>query len=159
MPEIHELPPQLLPLAWLVGTWRGEGVGGYPTLEADFRFGQQLTFTAYGKPVLQYTSETWRLDDGAPMARESGFWRPQPEGGLEVLLAQPTGFVELFYGTVSGTKIELSTDLVARTRTAKEVSAEHRLYGLVEGELMYAMDLAAVGQPLQPHLSARLKRV
>ncbi len=155
----EELPGDLLPLSWLIGTWQGEGVGGYPTLEADFRYGQQLTFAWYGKPVLQYSSETWSLEDARPMAREVGFWRPQPAGMLEVLLAQPTGFVEMFYGTVTGTKIEIVTDLVGRTRTAKEVSAEKRLYGLVDGDLMYAMDLAAVGQPLQPHLSARLKRV
>lgn len=157
--DMPDLPEQLLPLAWLLGSWRGEGVGGYPTLAEDFRYGQLLTFGFYGKPVLQYASETWALDDGRPLARESGFWRPQPAGRLEVLLAQPTGLVEVFYGTVTGTKIELSTDLVARTHSAKEVTAEHRLYGLVEDELMYAMDMAAVGQPLQPHLSARLKRI
>jgi THAP4-like, heme-binding beta-barrel domain len=33
------------------------------------------------------------------------------------------------------------------------------LYGLVDGELMWAFDMAAVDQPLQPHLSARLRRV
>lgn len=147
------------PLAFLLGTWRGEGLGGYPTLPADFRYGQEVTFTDYGKPALAYRSVTWRLDDPAvPMAREVGFWRPQDDGALEVVLAQPTGLVEIFYGRVTGTQVELATDLIARTRTAKEVTAERRLYGLVEDELMYAMDLAAVGQPLQPHLSARLRR-
>ena len=49
--------------------------------------------------------------------------------------------------------------MVARTETAKSVTALHRLYGLVEGDLAYAVDMAAVDQPLQPHLSARLARV
>ena len=74
-----------------------------------------------------------------------------------MLLAHPTGFVEIYLGEVDGAKIELRTDVVARTETAKEYTAGHRLYGLVEGELMWAYDMAAVGQPLQPHLSAQLR--
>ena len=46
-----------------------------------------------------------------------------------------------------------------RTETAKEYNAGHRLYGLVDGDLMWAFDMAAMGQPLQPHLWGRLKRV
>jgi hypothetical protein len=48
---------------------------------------------------------------------------------------------------------------VVRTATAKEVNAGHRLYGIVEGALLYAQDMAAVGEPLTSHLSARLIRV
>jgi len=65
----------------------------------------------------------------------------------------------VYVGTVDGTRIEMATDVVARTSSAKEVSAGRRLYGLVDDELMYAMDMAAVGQPLTAHLSARLRRV
>ena len=50
------------------------------------------------------------------------------------------------------------TDVVARTSSAKEVTAGHRLYGVVGPDLAWAYDMAAVGQPLQPHLSAQLKR-
>ena len=76
-----------------------------------------------------------------------------------MLLVHPTGVAEVYVGEVVFRKIELQTDLVARTHTAKEVSANHRLYGLVEGDLAYAVDMAAVGQELQPHFSARLKPV
>ena len=75
------------------------------------------------------------------------------------MLAHPTGIVEIYLGEISGTRIEMATDVVARTATAKEVAAGHRLYGLAGADLAYAYDMAAVGQPLQPHLSARLKRV
>ena len=152
------LPAELAPLAFLLGKWRGEGVGGYPTIH-DFRYGQEVSFAAYGKPVLAYDSRAWALDDGRPLARETGYWRPKGGGDLEVVLAHPTGVVEVLLGHVDGTTVEISSDVVARTPTAKEVTGEHRLYGLVGAELMYAVDLAAVGQPLQPHLSARLSRV
>ena len=43
--------------------------------------------------------------------------------------------------------------MVARTETAKDYTAGHRLYGLVDGDLLWAYDMAAVDQPLQPHIS------
>lgn len=152
---LHE---DLAPLAFLLGTWRGEGVGGYPTMES-FRYGEEITFRHNGKPFLAYTQRTWALDDDRPLHGEAGYWRPQPGGGVEVVMAHPTGVVEIYYGTVTGTQVEIATDLVARTTSAKEVTALKRLFGLVEGRLLYAVDMAAVGQALQSHLSATLDRV
>jgi THAP4-like, heme-binding beta-barrel domain len=159
MTEPH---PDVARLGFLLGRWEGAGVGGYPTIES-FRFGQEIEFTHNGKPYLIYTSQTWRLDDegniGVPLARESGFWRMQANDEVEVLLAHPTGITEIYLGQVSGTRVEMATDVVARTATAKEVTAGRRLYGLVGEDLAWAYDMAAVGQELQPHISGQLKRV
>jgi len=155
MTDVH---PDLAPIAFLLGRWRGEGVGGYPTMD-DFRYGEEVTFRHNGKPFLAYEQRTWALDDGRPLHAETGYWRPQPGNALEVVLAHPTGVVEIYYGTVAFHRIELATDLVARTTSAKEVSALKRLYGIVDGRLMYAVDMAAVGEPMASHLSATLDRV
>ena len=48
---------------------------------------------------------------------------------------------------------------MARTATAAEVTASNRLYGLVEGDLMWVWELAAFGHPLQSYASARLSRL
>ena len=158
-PAMHEA---LAPVAFLLGRWEGAGVVGYPTIESA-QFGQEITFGHNGKPFLIYSSRTWLLDEegrpGRPLAMETGFWRPQPERQLEVLLVHPTGISEIYLGEVTGTKIEMATDAVVRTASAKEVTAGRRLYGLVEADLAYAYDMAAVGQPLQAHASARLKHV
>ena len=53
----------------------------------------------------------------------------------------------------------MATDGVMRSPLAKEYSAASRMYGYVHSNLMWVMDMAAVGQPLQPHLSGELKRV
>lgn len=158
-PEPH---PDLGPLKFLIGDWEGAGVGGYPTIES-FRFGQEISFSHNGKPFLIYRSVTWRIDDegnlGAPLGMETGYWRPRPDGTVEVVLAHPTGIAEIYVGTVKGTRVELRTDVVARTGSAKEVTEGHRLYGLIGEDLGWAYDMAAVGQPLTSHLSAQLKRV
>jgi len=157
-----ELHPSLVPLRFLIGRWEGAGVVGYPTIESA-NFGQEISFSHIGKPFLIYSSRTWLLEPdgtiGRPLAMESGYWRPQPDRGLEVLLAHPTGIIEIYLGQVTGTKIEMATDAVVRTSTAKEVTAGQRLYGLIGADLGWAYDMAAVGQPLQSHVSAQLKRV
>jgi hypothetical protein len=65
----------------------------------------------------------------------------------------------VWYGHADGAKFELATDAVARTETAKDYSAGKRLYGLVDGDLLWTHDMAAMGQPLQSHIWARLQRV
>ncbi|MGZ4601847.1 MAG: FABP family protein [Oryzihumus sp.] len=157
-----DLPPELLPLAWMIGRWEGAGVVGYPTIES-VNFGQEIIVSNDGRPFLEWQSRTWLLNDAGeqvrPLATELGFWRPAGDGEVELLLTHPTGIVEMYHGTVEPAKIEIRTDGVIRSPLAKEYNAGHRLYGLVESQLMWAMDMAAAGQPLQSHASAQLKRV
>jgi len=157
----HDLHPECARVAWLLGTWRGNGHGHYPTIE-PFQFGQECIFTHDGRPFFHYLSRSWIVDETGATVRnaaiETGFLRPKADGSFEWLLTHHTGFVEIWLGTVDGPKLEMSTDAVARTSTAKEYVAGHRLYGLVEGDLLWAFDMAAMGQELQPHLWGRLLR-
>jgi THAP4-like, heme-binding beta-barrel domain len=161
-PDLHEL---CLPLLPLVGVWRGEGEAVYPTIKGPYRYGQQITFAHDGRPFLTYESRAWLLSATGevirPAAREAGFWRPQPDETIEVLLMHATGISEVYYGRPrSQTSWEISTDAVLRTASAKDVAAATRLYGIVDGgDLAYVEERAMVGRPLQPHISARLQRV
>lgn len=161
----------MLPVSWLIGQWVGVGTGQYPSIE-DFQFGQEVQFSCDGRPFLTYWSRSWLLDGEGnrvrPTATESGFLRPYPDRSLELLLTHPTGYSEIWEGrvevtgleqdTITGAKIELRTDVVARAEAAKPYTAGHRLYGLVDGDLLWTFDMAAVGHDLQNHLAARLKR-
>jgi len=83
------------------------------------------------------------------------------DGGfdIEVSLVHPGGIAELYLGQVKGPRIDLATDAVLRTAGAKPYAAATRMYGLVDNHLLWAWDIAALGQDLRTHASARLARV
>jgi hypothetical protein len=154
-PSLH---PDAAPLGFLLGTWRGEGTGHYPTI-APFGYGEEVRFWHVGKPFVAYSQRTWALDDRRPLHSEAGFWRPKPDGIVELVIAIPTGHVEVDEGTVEGTTVSVSSRTVSFTTTAKAVTAVARRLEVDGDVLRYVMSMAAVGEPLQEHLTAELGRV
>jgi nitrobindin-like protein len=162
---LFEIPADLhalcVPLAFLLGAWEGEGIVEYPTVQRR-AFAQRIEFAQNGKPFLYYLSRTWEIDDAGerirPLAMETGFWRPAEDKSLEVLLSHPTGFLEALAGEIRGPRIEIATTKVVKVESAKDYRMGHRLYGLVEGRLMWVYEMEAMGYPLQAHVSAELKR-
>ena len=78
---------------------------------------------------------------------------------IEVVVVHPGGVSEVYLGTVKGGRIDLGTDAVMRTANAKEYAAATRIYGIVDDHLLWAWDIAALGQDLRTHSSGRLARV
>lgn len=165
------LAPEVYPLAWLVGRWRGEGVVVYPNVP-ETTVVQEVVVDHDGGPYLTWTS-TLRLaptdeePEGRVWSTESGFWRvpadrpadiPADRHPVELLLVDPAGHLTLYFGMVGNGRIDLASDLIARTQDAAEIARATRLYGLVQGELLWTWDLEAFGEPLQSYASARLVR-
>jgi hypothetical protein len=145
-------------LSALVGTWEGTGTGTYPTIPG-FAYVESATFAvAPGKPFLAYEQRTRAADDGRPLHRESGFLRPGADGAVEWVIAQPTGHAEVSAGTFDGTTLEVTTVGIVTSATALEVRQLRRRYVVDGDELRYELEMAAVGQPLQRHLVAGLRR-
>jgi len=149
--------PEVEALAFLLGTWSGEGRGEYPTI-SPFGYRETVTFTHAGKPFLAYAQRTVAVDDGRPLHSETGYLRSPRPGWVELVLAHPTGVVEVDEGPFSGSSLRLRSSVVAGTSTAKEVTAIERDLHFEPGAISYAVRMAAVGQPLSHHLEARLRR-
>jgi hypothetical protein len=165
-----ELPPEIVRISWLLGHWEGVGQGQYPN-SSNFSFIQQLEFNNDGRPFIEYESKSWELkadgSAGKPLHSEKGFWKPGEGTSVEVSISHVTGISEIWTGlnevlTIEEAKItsaraRIATQWVGRVPSAKPVDAGDRLYGLMNGELMWTYDMAAVGQEMQNHLWARLK--
>lgn len=153
------LAPNLARVSPLLGTWRGEGSGYYPTID-DFSYTEEVTFTDVGKPFLLYVQRTWG-PDGSPMHTETGYLRVVGPGAVEFVLSQPTGQAELAEGTLTAEGDTLVIELEARvlnTATAKHVENTRRTYRLAGDTLTTAFDMAAVGQEMTRHLDSRMRR-
>lgn len=146
------------PLAFLLGTWTGSGRGEYPTID-DFEYREELTFSLAGRPFVTYGQRTWHAVDDRPLHAETGYWRCPSPGTIELVLAHPTGVVEVSHGTVEGTSLHVLTTSVACSGSAKQVTALERHIEVDGDVLRYRTAMAAVGYPLTHHLAGELLRV
>ncbi len=157
------LHPDLSALAFLLGKWEGNGKGTYLTVD-DFTYGERVSFTAPpGRPFLAYLQRTWRTgehpESGEPLHTEVGYLRPGRGNRAELVLAQPTGIVEVHLGTITGTSLALKATTVATTPTATDITSVERTLVVRGDDLSYELLLGTAEQPHQLHLKATLKRV
>lgn len=157
-----DLHPSLVGLAWLRGSWQGTGYREWPG-EEKIRFGQQVDFTENGGDYLHYISQTFTIDDDgrpvAPLTIETGFWRANEQGEVEIVMCGPDGYAEILYGTLQPGRVDVVTDAAIRTANAPVAyKAGRRLYGNVDGRLMYSFDRATDDVALRPYIWATLER-
>ncbi len=157
-PELHPSNAELAPL---LGVWRGRGEGAYPTID-DFSYNEELTFGHVGKPFVAMSQKTKDATTELPLHAEAGYFRPQEDGSVELLLTQPSGIVEILSGAVtpaeSGVEIDLTSTTVVGTPSAKDVSETRRRYVVDGDSLVIDFWMAAVGEPMTHHLTSRLSR-
>lgn len=158
-PQLH---PDVQPFVFMLGTWRGRGEGSYPTID-DFTYMEEVSFSHVGKPFLAYTQKTRHGETGLSLHAESGYWRFPGPGRVEAVLSHPTGITEVEEGTVElgldgSIVMRLATTAVSLTSSAKSVTGLERVVRVSGDELRYDVSMAAVGVPMQHHLSALLVR-
>ena len=189
------LTPELVPFAWLLGTWEGTGTMWYEGQE-NTPFGQIITFEQDGLPFIEYRAESFLLDDEGkklrPITVETGFWqidRPltDADGGFGIVpkdvvpafadaesvetlrneddgfsllatIAHPGGISENYVGMVKGPVVRMQTGNLLRDEISHEYAGSVRLWGLVNGNLMWDWEIADAEGKLHKHASAELRK-
>jgi hypothetical protein len=152
-PGLH---PDLEPIAFLLGTWAGEGEGVWPS-SGPFRYGEEMSFEQVGEPFLLYAQRSW-ADGGEPLHFERGFVRSTGAGGVELVLAHPLGIVEVAEGFVSANTIDVASTTVAISATGSPVTELRRRFELEGNVLRYELKMAMRDVPLTRHLKGELRR-
>ncbi len=94
-----------------------------------------------------------------PMHTETGYLRRAGDG-VELLVAQPTGFVEIHRATLSDGVLDFVSHALDASPDAKPVHEIRRRFELLEGGtvLAYDMWMAFDAVPMTHHLRAELRR-
>lgn len=147
----------LADLAPFAGRWVGGGDGHYPTID-DFSYDETIELTPMpGKPFLMYVSRTKHRTEGRPLHTENGYLRRSGDD-TELLVSQPTGFVEIQRGRLTHGVLDLVTVALQRSPDAKPVHEVQRRYVLDGDSLVYDLWMAHADTPLTHHLHAELRR-
>jgi len=149
--------PDLAEIAFLLGTWRGEGEGEWPGTD-PFTFGEELVFEHVGDSYLLQTQQSWSLENDEPIHLERGFLRPVGPGRVELVLAHPLGMAEVAEGTVTDHVIEVTSTSVALAATASGVTELRRRIEVEGDELRYELHMAMREIPLTSHIRSRLRK-
>ena len=81
-----DLAPELYPLAWLAGTWRGYGIITYGETVPEQAVYQEMTFDHDGGPYLRQTTTIWTVD--ATRSKNLDFEMPGLQGASLLAPAQ-----------------------------------------------------------------------
>ncbi|QMU96032.1 FABP family protein [Microbacterium esteraromaticum] len=119
-----------------------------------WRLSRPLTDADPGPALLPPTAEEAprTVDDVEALRTDEGF-------PLQVSVTHSDGTLELYLGRIAGPRIDIATDAVVRPAGTRPYSAATRMYGLVDGHLLWAWDITALGEKLKSHASARLAKV
>lgn len=145
-------------LAPLLGTWRGSGEGGFPTMQ-PFAFEEELHFEDVGTRDLLYLQRGWDPATGQTLHAEAGIWRVTDDGALTVTIAQPRT-AEVSEGTIANGVVELASTSVGRATPPSRLVAVRRRYTVAGDSLEYEMGMATESvATITRHLRGRLQRV
>ena len=150
-------------LGALEGTWRGEGMGGFPTVDS-FVYRETLTFERRDEESLFYMQRTEKRMDGQPefvlSHWESGFIHILAGNELGLANVQSGGRGEFLKGKIDGTEGKVRLDFISESLANDDrMVASARTFVIDGDRLQYEMSMQTTRvNKIVQHLKATLQR-
>jgi len=168
--DTQRIPPDLLPIAFMVGRWRSEfdGKVKFPTIPI-FTYGEQLDITisekpAFGPPSLNYTAFAWGVNGQESLHSEYGFMAMKNRTNLVALsTAMNNGFTTIEEGDVTGgNKITLKLVNIGRISWGRDLPVLdlRREFQLVDEQTLdQRLIMETLTNHLQEHAFIRYRKI
>ena len=183
-----DLPPEVAPVAWMLGSWRGWGMLATPGDEPDRGVVEAVEAVVVARqmrlvttvreagadggidPMLDAADGLEQLVPGDVVRQETLYVKVLPGSGhlpapgeyepreLMASGSDMDGFATLWAGVGVGPRAQLVSDAIARDSQAEDVEHLTRMYGMVAGELMWTQERTLAGEEAVIDLSGRLMR-
>ena len=142
---------------WL-GRWEGEGRGLWDGVP-PFRYRESLAVEAVPERALLRLTQRTTVGDSTELSHsEVGYLRLLPQLQLELVVAVPSGYVEIHTGRLEGGVIELSPQTLAVTPSARPLREVRGRMELADGTLHNTVGIAVHDEEVAPHVESWLRR-
>lgn len=161
------------PLTWLLGNWKGEGQGNFPTL-SPFTFRDQMTFKTLPEsfslePLVHFEEIAWIYVDGTEKFKhwETGFFRPINDSKIELQVTHNTGRIEVLQGEFElidikkrSFKLVFQTSFLRNAEGLVVATSSQKVLDYNGENLSYIHAMATVEVPEKTnHLKVELQRI
>ncbi|WP_454931599.1 FABP family protein [Actinomyces oricola] len=109
------LPPELYPLAWMVGAWRGYGILTYGEIIPEQAVYQEMVFDHDDGPYLRQVTTIWTVDSAR--SKNLDFEMPGLEGASRLVPAQVWSTETAYWRPISQEQPEAQDGQDAASRT------------------------------------------
>ncbi|KAJ8971494.1 hypothetical protein NQ317_013133 [Molorchus minor] len=154
----------LKPVCWIVGKWKSiKAEVRYPKLSSPIIFEGVLTFSSFGKPMLNYSFVTWKPEDQSPLHMENGFLHVEesdkPSSKVALVVSDGSGRAMVEEGLAKNKQLILNTCELGFMTFIKceqrNILSLHRHFKLNDrGQLEFNTMLQLQTSPLSEHIKA-----
>ena len=160
------------PLRWLEGKWKGEGTGGFPTMD-DFSFEDEMYFKTNAEgytnePIIHF-EEVARVRENEELVFkhwETGYFKPAKNASIQFYNCHNTGRIEIIYGYFKSVdeqaksfEIVFNSNDVRNDEGTAVMRSSQRIFTLKGDTLHYSLDMSTEDiEEMTHHLEVSLRR-